>query len=156
MRRITMVFTAAALLALMMVASAAAPAMANDLFDDDIDHFGVLNDNDVLDNDVLDNDLFDHDLFDNDDRPQIDSVGAIPEDDPCKNIEDHRAKVACMMSQPNERDKKRDDSVNIKCLLAMQMYMNKLSNISEMTTPGSAGQAWQESLDAYGLKEGDC
>ena len=75
MRRITMLLMAAAFMAVMMVASAA-PAMANDLFDDnDLDHFGgVLNDNDVLDNDLFDNDhrhLFDNDrrdLFDDNDR----------------------------------------------------------------------------------------
>ena len=63
MRRITMLLMAAAFMAVMMVASAA-PAMANDLFDDnDLDHFGgVLNDNEVLDNDLFDNDR--RDLFD--------------------------------------------------------------------------------------------
>jgi hypothetical protein len=50
-RRISMLLTAAALLAVVIVASAA-PAMANDLFDgNDIDHFGVLNDNDLFDRD---------------------------------------------------------------------------------------------------------
>ena len=51
MRRITMLLMAAAFMAVMMVASAA-PAIANDLFDgNDIDHFGVLNDNDLFDRD---------------------------------------------------------------------------------------------------------
>ncbi len=61
-RRISMLLTAAALMALMMVASAA-PAMANDLFDgNDIDHFGVLNDNDLFDHGRRDHlDLFDRD-----------------------------------------------------------------------------------------------
>ena len=80
MRRITMLLMAAAFMAVMMVASAA-PAMANDLFDNDndLDHFGVLNDNDVLDNDLFDNDhrhLFDNDhrhLFDNDRRDLFDN-----------------------------------------------------------------------------------
>jgi hypothetical protein len=50
-RRISMLLTAAALLAVVIVASAT-PAMANDLFDgNDIDHFGVLNDNDLFDRD---------------------------------------------------------------------------------------------------------
>ncbi len=71
MRRITMLLTAAAFMAVMMVASAA-PAMANDLFDHDLDldHFGgVLNDNDVLDNDLFDNDH--RHLFDNDRRGDL-------------------------------------------------------------------------------------
>jgi len=63
MRRINMLLAAAALMALMMVASAA-PAMANNLFDDnDLDHFGgVLNANDVLDNDLFDRDDDEEDL----------------------------------------------------------------------------------------------
>jgi len=67
MRRINMLLAAAALMALLMVASAA-PAMANNLFDDN-DHFvGVVNDNDVLDNDLFDHGRRDHlDLFDRDD-----------------------------------------------------------------------------------------
>ena len=88
MRRITMLLMAAAFMALMMVASAA-PAMANDLFDNDnnLDHFRVLNDNDVLDNDLFDNDhrhLFDNDrrdLFgDNDRRGLFDGGGPICHD----------------------------------------------------------------------------
>ena len=71
MRRITMLLMAAAFMAVMMVASAA-PAMANDLFNNDNGNFvgGVLND----DNDLFDNDhrhLFDNDrrdLFDDNDR----------------------------------------------------------------------------------------
>ena len=63
MRRISMLLAAAAFMALMMVASAA-PAMANNLFDDnDLDHFGgVLNANDVLDNDLFDRDDDEEDL----------------------------------------------------------------------------------------------
>ena len=87
MRRITMLLMAAAFMAVMMVASAA-PAMANDLFDDnDLDHFRVLDDNDVLDNDLFDNDhrhLFDNDrrdLFgDNDRRGLFDGGGPICHD----------------------------------------------------------------------------
>jgi len=52
MRRINMLLAAAALMALMMVASAA-PAMANNLFNNDLDNFGVFNG-------VLDDDLFYH------------------------------------------------------------------------------------------------
>ena len=64
MRRIIMLLAAAAFMAAMMVASAA-PAMANhlsnnDLDDNDLDHFGVLNDHDLFDHD---NDGF----FDRDD-----------------------------------------------------------------------------------------
>jgi len=72
-----MVSAVAALMAAMLVVMSA-PAMANDLFDHDIDidHFGVLNDNDVLDNDLFDNDLFDNDhhrlFFDNDRRDLFD------------------------------------------------------------------------------------
>ena len=88
MRRITMLLMAAAFMAVMMVASAA-PAMANDLFDNDndLDHFRVLDDNDVLDNDLFDNDhrhLFDNDrrdLFgDNDRRGLFDGGGPICHD----------------------------------------------------------------------------
>ena len=87
MRRITMLLMAAAFMAVMMVASAA-PAMANDLFDDnDLDHFRVLDDNDVLDNDLFDNDhrhLFDNerrDLFgDNARRGLFDGGGPICHD----------------------------------------------------------------------------
>jgi len=87
MRRIIMLLAAAAFMAVMMVASAA-PAMANDLFDDnDLDHFRVLDDNDVLDNDLFDNDhrhLFDNDrrdLFgDNDRRGLFDGGGPICHD----------------------------------------------------------------------------
>ena len=71
----------AALMAALMVVMSA-PAMANDLFDGN-DHFGVLNNNDVLDNDLFDNDhrhlfdndprdLFDRHLFDNDRRDLLD------------------------------------------------------------------------------------
>ena len=72
-----MVSAVAALMAAMLVVMSA-PAMAIDLFDHDIDldHFGVLNDNDVLDNDLFDNDLFDNDhhrlFFDNDRRDLFD------------------------------------------------------------------------------------
>ena len=72
--RISMLLPAAALMALMMVASAA-PAMANDLFnhDLDVDHLGALNHNDVLDhNDLFDRPLFDRALFDNDRRDLFD------------------------------------------------------------------------------------
>jgi len=69
MRRILFVLTVAALMAAMMLT--AAPAMADDLFDDnDLDHFRVLNDNDVLDNG-----LFDHALFGNDRRVLFDDDG---------------------------------------------------------------------------------
>src|SRR5829696_7917720 len=77
MRRINMLLAAAALMALMMVASAA-PAMANNLFDDnDLDHFGgVLNANDVLDNDLFDHGRRHHlDLFDrDDDEEDLDTI----------------------------------------------------------------------------------
>ena len=72
MRRIIMLFSAAAFMALMMVASAA-PAMANNLFNNDLDNFGVFNG-------VLDDDLFDHgrrdhrDLFDRDDEEDLDTI----------------------------------------------------------------------------------
>jgi hypothetical protein len=46
MRRIIMLLAAAAFMAVMMVASAT-PAMANHLFNNDLDNFGVLNDNDL-------------------------------------------------------------------------------------------------------------
>ena len=71
MRRLVMVSVVAALMAVMMVASAA-PAMANDLFGDN-DNFGVFNG-------VLDDDLFDHgrrdhrDLFDRDDEEDLDTI----------------------------------------------------------------------------------
>jgi hypothetical protein len=74
--RISMLLTAAALMALMMVASAA-PAMANNLFnnDNDLDHFGVLNANDVLDNDLFDHGRRDHlGLFDRDDDEDLDTI----------------------------------------------------------------------------------
>jgi hypothetical protein len=60
-----MVLAVAALMAAMMVVMSA-PAMANDLFNND--------------NDVLDNDLFDHDLFDNDRRGLFDGGGPICHD----------------------------------------------------------------------------
>jgi len=74
-----MLLMAAAFMALMMVASAA-PAMANDLFDNDndLDHFGGVNDNDVLDNDLFDNDH--RHLFDNDRRGLFDGGGPICHD----------------------------------------------------------------------------
>jgi hypothetical protein len=53
---------AASMAAMMVVMSA--PAMANDLFN---------NDNDVLDNDLFDHDLFDRHLFDNDRRDFFDN-----------------------------------------------------------------------------------
>ena len=72
MRRITMLLMAAAFMAVMMVASAA-PAMANDLFDDNGNFVGVLND----DNDLFNNDLFDHHhhgLFDRNDDEELDTI----------------------------------------------------------------------------------
>ena len=48
MRRISMLLAAAAFMALMMVASAS-PAMANNLFNNDLDQVGVLNDNNLFD-----------------------------------------------------------------------------------------------------------
>jgi hypothetical protein len=87
MRRIIMLLAAAAFMAMMMVASAA-PAMANHLFNNDIndlDNFGVLND----DNDglfghnrfghnrfgVLNDDLFNDGLFnDRNDNEGLDTI----------------------------------------------------------------------------------
>jgi hypothetical protein len=74
MRRIIMLFSAAAFMALMMVASAA-PAMANNLFNNDLDNFGVFNGVGVLDDDLFDHGRRDHrDLFDRDDEEDLDTI----------------------------------------------------------------------------------
>ena len=68
-----MVSAVAALMAAMMVASAA-PAMANDLFGDN-DNFGVFNGVGVLDDDLFDHRGRHHlDLFDRDDDEDLDTI----------------------------------------------------------------------------------
>ena len=68
-----MVWAVAALMAAMMVASAA-PAMANDLFGDN-DNFGVFNGVGVLDDDLFDHRGRHHlDLFDRDDDEDLDTI----------------------------------------------------------------------------------
>jgi len=68
-----MVWAVAALIAAMMVASAA-PAMANDLFGDN-DNFGVFNGVGVLDDDLFDHRGRHHlDLFDRDDDEDLDTI----------------------------------------------------------------------------------
>ena len=59
MRRIIMLFSAAAFMALMMVASAA-PAMANNLFNNDLDNFGVFNDRGDLFDGCIGSTIFGH------------------------------------------------------------------------------------------------
>ena len=66
MRRISMLLAAAAFMALMMVASAA-PAMANNLFNNDLDQFGVLNDNNLFDHHR-------HGFFNRDDDENLDTI----------------------------------------------------------------------------------
>jgi hypothetical protein len=65
-RRITVLLTAVAFMAVMMVASAA-PAMANNLFNNDLDQFGFLNDNDLFGH-------HHHGFFDRDDEEDLDTI----------------------------------------------------------------------------------
>ena len=74
----------------------------------------------------------------------IDWVGAIPEDNPCRNIEDLDARIRCQLSQDDRGD------ITLKCMLALQMQMNLISQGVDVMSAG------EQARNYYELNPGDC